>query len=47
MGRKSKKEKNAERAANSCKAVLGDDKLCDKVFDKAMSAGPEKRKKGE
>ena len=47
MARKSKKEKAAERAANSCKNVLGDDKLCDKVFDKAMAAGPEKRKKVE
>lgn len=42
---KSKKEKAAERAANSCRNVLGDDKVCDKVFDKAMSV--EKKKKGE
>lgn len=44
---KSKKQKTAERLQNSCKNVLGDDKLCDKVFDKAMAQGPEKRKKGD
>jgi len=43
---KSKKMKAAERAANSCKNVLGDDKICDKVFDKAMAGpGPEKKRK--
>jgi hypothetical protein len=47
---KSKKQRAAERAQNSCRNVLGDDKICDKVFDKAMNGpGPEPKraKKGE
>lgn len=47
MVNKSKKMKAAERAQNSCKNVLGDDKICDKVYTKAMEGpGPASRKKG-
>jgi hypothetical protein len=50
MGRKSKKIKAAEKAGMACRNALGDDKLCDKIMDKALAApGPTygKRKKGE
>lgn len=42
---KSKKERAALRAQKSCTNVLGDDKICDKVYDKAMTV--EKKKKGD
>jgi len=46
MGRKSKKAKAAEKAGTACRSVLGDDKLCDKVYEKAMAGpGPEKTRK--
>jgi hypothetical protein len=39
MAKKSKKEKAATKAGVACRNVLGDDRLCDKVYEKAM-AGP-------